>query len=661
MSTPRISRHALWIGRPEGATRWPVLHAGPVSATLDGTDLRSIRVGDVELVQRVYVALRDAPWNTIPAETSDWVVAAGPDSFRVTFRARHRHEDIAFDWIGTISGFHDGVIRYEMDGICRGVFQYSKIGFNVHHALDGSVGRPYRAQTEAGELRGVLPRDIDPQRIANGTLTGMFDPYAELAIEVADGVEAIVALEGDLLELQDHRNWTDGNFKSYATPLALGFPFTSQDGQRIRQVLTVRFAGTPPPAVEHVPELRVGPSLGRWLPALGLGMPSHDGPLTEREVELLGALAPDHLRVDLALRGGAWEAAFDRAVEHARRLGTALELALSANETSGHELAGLAARLMAADVPVARGLVYPLADGVSAFVTTTPAAIVRFVRDELEPVTGPVAFAGGTNQNFSDINRDRPADPVLTGLCMSASPTVHAADDRSIVENLPGLAEMVRFAGEIGAPRTVHVSPVTIATRFGPYPGGPSAPGDLPAAVDVRQASLLGAAWTAGAIAALAVSGAGSATFFETTGWRGVLELAGGPPMPDRFPSVPGQVYPLYHVLADAADWKAGTLRSVALTEPLTVTGFAVEADGAIGALVVNLTPEPQAVRVSGLPGDVALVRTLDEASAMVALDDPGAFRAWPGAEMPVRDGTLWLELGAYAVARVIAGQGRAG
>jgi hypothetical protein len=311
---------------------------------------------------------------------------------------------------------------------------------------------------------------------------------------------------------------------------------------------------------------------------------------------------------------------------------------------------------MAADVPVARVLVYPLADGFSAFVTTTPAPIVRFVRDELEPVIGPVVFAGGTNQNFSDINRDRPTDPVLTGLCVSACPTVHAADDRSIVENLAGLAEMVRFAGEVAAPRSIHVSPVTIATRFGPYPGGPSGPGDLPAPVDVRQASLLGAAWTAGAIAALAAAGAASATFYETTGWRGLLELAGGSPMPDRFPSEPGQVYPLYHVLADAAEWKTATLQALEATAPLTVTGFAVETDdGRAGVLVANVTPEPQRVRLSGLPGTSAQVRVLDEATAMVALHDPGAFRASPGGEAAVRDGELWLELGPYAVARVIA------
>jgi hypothetical protein len=651
-----IARHALWNGRPEAPTRWPLLRAGPVTAELDGTDLRAIRVGDVELVQRIYMALRDAPWNTIPGESADWVVAAGPDSFRVSFTAQHRHEDIAFDWTGIITGTPDGVIRYELDGICRGVFQFSKIGFNVHHALDGTVGRPYRAQTEAGELRGVLPRDIDPQRIENGTLTGMFAPYSEIAIEVVDGLEAVVGIEGDLLELQDHRNWIDGNFKSYATPLALGFPFTSTDGQRIHQVITVRFTGSPPPAVERVPELCVGASTGRWLPALGLGMPSHAEPPTAREVTLLAELAPDHLRVDLPLRPGTWEAVLDRAVGDARSLGAALELAIFANESSEAQLTALADRLRAADAPVARVLAYALSEGFSALVAATPAPVVHLVREALEPVTGPVVFAGGTNQNFSDINRDRPTDPVVTGVCVSACPTVHAADDRSIVENLPGLAEMVRFAGEIAAPRSVHISPVTIATRFGPYPGGPSGPGDLPAAVDVRQASLLGAAWTAGAVAALAASGAASATFYETTGWQGVLEREGGSPMPDRFPSLPGQVYPLYHVLADAAEWKTASLRSVEATAPLTVTGFAVELDGGgVGLVAANVTPGPQRVRLMGLPGATARVRLLDEATAMTALTDPGAFRAASGGEAAVRDGELWLELGPYAVARVIA------
>src|SRR5207244_12399512 len=54
----------------------------------------------------------------------------------------------------------------------------------------------------------------------------------------------------------------------------------------------------------------------------------------------------------------------------------------------------------------------------------------------------------------------------------------------------------------------------------------------------------------------LAEAGADSVTYFETAGWRGVLERADGPPDPDRFSSRPGAAFPLYHVLADLGEWQ---------------------------------------------------------------------------------------------------------
>ncbi len=655
------SRAQLITGRGDLPTPPITLPAGPLRMSLDGVDLRHVSIAGVELVQRVYVAVRDAPWNTIPAVITDLVIEPGVDSCRVRFHARHRHEAIDFEWDGTITGTPEGVIRYELDGVCHGTFQYSKIGFNIHHALAGAVGRRYRAQTgddqATGELRGELPAAIDPQRIVDGSLSGMFAPYREIAIEVVDGTEAVIAIEGDLLELQDHRNWTDANFKSYATPLALGFPFDSTDGQRIRQVLTVRHAGSTPATVDAGDaEVRLGPVSGA-LPRTGFGAASHGRPISDAEAALLRVLRPDHLRADLVLRDDTWSAALDAVIADAQRIGAGLEVAIAANESSGDQLRALATRLAAADVRVDRVLVYPLSDGFSAFVSTTPAAIVRLVRDLLRPSLPDALFAGGTNQNFSDINRDRPSDPAFEGICFSISPTVHAADDSSMVENIEGAREAIAHARtfDAGAPagRSIVVSPVTIATRSGPYPAGPAADGDLPPAVDVRQASLLGAAWTVGELGALAAGGAASVTWYETTGWRGVMETDAGSPMPDRFPSVPGQVFPMWHVFADIAEWRDGRLRSVTLTDPLRVVGLAVETDAGTGLLVANATPVSQRVRVTGLGGDGVAVRVLDDASAAWALIDPLAFRASPGANVPVRGGVAWLALGPYAVARI--------
>ena len=627
------------------------LRAGPVTALLDGADLRHVRIDGVELVQRVYMALRDAPWNTIPGVFANWQISQRADGFLVTFDARHAHEDIDFTWCGRIEGAPDGTIRYELDGTCHGSFKYSKIGFNVHHALDGAVGHAYRAATREGERRGFLPFPIDPQRIVGTTLTGMFEPYRQLAIEVAPGLEAVIALEGDELELQDHRNWTDGNLKSYATPLALGFPFDSTDGRRIRQLLTVGYSGTVPGAApEQPPTIAIGAPIGP-LPAIGFGQPTHGEALSPKEAALIATLRPAHLRVDLALNDPAVATVLASAVEDARAVGAALELAVHANDGSGPALEDLAGTLAVSEVPVARVLVYFLGEGFSAMQGFTPASVVALVRQHLEPARGAVPFAGGTNQNFSDINRDRPSDPAFGGVCFSVSPTVHAADDASIVENLVGQSEVVTMARSFANGTPIAVSPVTIATRFGPYPAGPSAPDDLPAAVDVRQASLLGLAWTVGSLKHLAEAGADSVTYYETSGWRGVVERDGGAP-DGRFPTHPGAVYPMFHAFADVAEWRDGTVLAAPSSRPLAVEALAVDDAAGRHLLVANLVRTPGRVVITGLAGASARVRILDPGSVDFASAAPAAFRA-SGAPMPIHGGRLELAMGPYAVARV--------
>ena len=46
--------------------------------------------------------------------------------------------------------------------------------------------------------------------------------------------------EGDLFEMEDQRNWTDGSFKTYSTPLALLLAEGGEPGQAIRQRVMMR-------------------------------------------------------------------------------------------------------------------------------------------------------------------------------------------------------------------------------------------------------------------------------------------------------------------------------------------------------------------------------------------------------------------------------------
>ena len=89
---------------------------GPLSVVLDGVDLRYVRLGDVEVVRRLYAAVRDRDWNTIFGTPSEIEFDDRGDSFDVRFSVRHVSHDIDFTWKGTIAGDTDGRISYAFAG-----------------------------------------------------------------------------------------------------------------------------------------------------------------------------------------------------------------------------------------------------------------------------------------------------------------------------------------------------------------------------------------------------------------------------------------------------------------------------------------------------------------------------------------------------------------
>lgn len=646
-----LSRYQLWHGRnaPPVATR--ELRAGPLTVLLEDGDLRYIRLDGVEIVRRIYVAVRDEVWNTIPATYSDFSYDVAADHFTVRLRAHHQYQQINVDWAGTIAGTFDGTIRYTMDAVANNAFRYCKIGFNIHHPPQ-EAGRPYRAGGPEGASMGELPVLIEPQRNEGGRLTALFPPYDSLEIDHDDRLTVRFRFEGDLFEMQDHRNWTDGNYKSYGTPLSIPWPMDATTGERFHQVVSVSVAGRPAKAPAAA-EARV--DLGRLtdqsLPPIGFGMASHEAPLSAREADLLRKLRPDHLRVDLYL-GEPWQKVLARGIEAARALDTRLELALFLTDEAEAQLAALARELAAKQPHVARVLVFY---GGKAFTTglgATPGRFVGFAREKLKAEVGMAPFIGGTNQFFAELNRDRPEVDAMDGVVYSINPQVHAADDESLVENLEAQAATIRTARAFSGNLPISVSPITLAARTGPYPAGPPEPGGLPPQVDVRQASLFGAGWTAISVKYLAESAVASITYYETSGWRGVVEVDAGSPMPERFPSSPKSVFPVYHVFRDLADLKDGQLVEATASEPLLVDGLAVRANGATHVVLANLTPKPQAATVGPLQAANFRVRLLDEETAPTAMSDPESFRA-SGTVTSATDGRVRVELPPYAVARI--------
>jgi D-apionolactonase len=630
------------------------LRAGPVTLLLDGIDLRYLRVGDTELVRRVYTAVRDVDWDTVPSELSNYVVDESDSGFRVEFDARHARGDVDFEWHGAITGDASGRVEYLFDGRARSVCPYNRIGICVHHPWRETKGASFRARTPDGEIDGAFPDLIGQQRFVDGAYHALFPAFDRLEVDLASGGRLLLEFEGDLWETEDHRNWTDANFKTYSTPIALGRPTPLEVGEKLRQ----RLAITPlevaarDSAADGPVRLRLGEPTGTRVPPIGLGHDRDKHVPEAREREVLAALSPHHLRVEVRLDQEDWRDALAAGSETARAVDAHLELSLHYLEEHSDELAALADEL-AGRAPVDRVLVVNADSRTATPAETTRPALVEAAREALGGVAADAAFVGGTEVYFTEINRTRPELASWDGVCYSISPQIHAFTDIDVMENLDAQGETVRSAHALAGGKEVVVSPVTMRRRVNFHAAGdppPTPPGALPDSVDVRQSALFGGAWTAGSLKYLSETGASAVTYYETSGWRGVVERVGGVGLPDRFPSVPGEVFPLYHPLADAIEWRGGEVLRCESSDVLSAVGLAVSDGDATRLLVANLTPTALEVSVGPLDGQRTL-RRLNEETAAEAAGDPHAFRErW---EVVAADGELELTLAPYEVVRV--------
>jgi D-apionolactonase len=596
-----------WYGRDEPPQELRWLRAGDLLVALDGADMRYVRLGELELVRRVYVAVRDLNWDTIGDVERETSVEEHERSFVVRSRVRHSRGPIDFVWDGVIEGRENGTISYAVDGRCQSSFQYAKIGICVHHPSRECAGRPYAATTPDGVRRGTLPLAIGPQIFdrEKGYELPLVDPFSALSIELEDGPSLGFAFEGQLFEMEDQRNWTDASFKTASTPAYLGFMHQAERGRKISQ--RVRIVAPAPergigvsvrprsPRARALPTLHVGDALGRPLPPIGFGLPGDGSAHTEREAERVRELRPAHLRADVHADDAP---ALDRALAECVRLGTQAELALHVDPERLDAVAAVSDALHSA--LLARVLVFE--DGAPCTPRATVDAVRRWVRPD-------VPLVGGTNIYFCDINRDRPDVAGLGGIAYSINSQVHAFDELSLVEAVAAHADTVVSARALFPGVPIVVSPVTLRPRFNPVAVAqefaPDEP-ELPWQVDPRQMSEFGAVWTLGSVAALCSSGAASLTYYETAGWRGLFERDAGNPQPALFKSSAGMLFPfdaLFGLLRDARD---AELLMVAVDEPLSTTGLAYRRGEEVKVIIGNLTHEP--LRVSLTPGS----RTVD-------------------------------------------------
>jgi D-apionolactonase len=541
--------------------------------------LRKIARGETEIVRAVYAAVRDENWNTIEPSIEVRSVHVEENEFQVDFDVLCQSAGICFRWSGSIEA-HGPKLTFTFQGEARSSFSKNRIGFCVLHPIRECAGLPCSIQDTGGKWsEAFFPEYISPHQ--------PFKDFQGLRWSPCAGVKSELIFQGDVFENEDQRNWTDASFKTYCTPLAHPFPVSIEAGTKVYQQVTLELESEEPvpPVESKVPEFELGEfEVEVPMPRLGLGMASHGQRLSRMQLQRLKKLRLNHLRVDLRLGQDGWVNEYRLAVEEAVSIGARLEATLFVSDNALQELGQF------------RDLMEPAHVGSCLiFHEKESSTSERWLLIAQEVLHG-VQIVAGTNAYFTELNRSRP--PKGFPAAYSINPQVHAFDDRSLMENLeaqPATVESARQFCEQG----VVLSPITLRPRFNPNATSITMEpeGQLPSAVDRRQRTMVGACWTAGSLAALLpCEGVVSLTYFETTGWRGLMETDLGSPLPAKFDSSPEEIFPLYYVLEFVAGASSVLRLSDHPLDGVSVLGLR-DRDGATRYLLANLEAVPKRIR----------------------------------------------------------------
>lgn len=539
----------------------------------DHGDLRCIRLGDTEIIRRIYMVFQDRNWTSRPWILDDVAIDQNPEGFTVRFTARGTFDASAFSWSCVIEGASDGSITYTVTGSTSESFERNRLGLCVLHPMD-LAGTPVRIEhATGGSEETCFPDAISPDQ--------PFRDIRAMTHEIGPGARARLELTGDVFETEDHRNWSDASYKTYCTPITLPFPVTVEPEGRLEQ--SARLSLTGAHAVDETRastiDIEVFDAIAR-LPRVGLQMSAE--PLTDAHLTALRMLDLDHLRIDLD--AGAGSAEMERVLRGAAVQAGLLDCTLhvAVFDADGAALERLSRVDQELGGIVSCWLIFRSDEKVTT----------RRWTDEARTVLGASAcIGGGTNLYFTELNRQPPDTSDLDVVNFSMNPQVHSFDDRTVIQNAATGMVIAHNAARLAGGARISVSPITLRPRFNPNATDPASDvsnDDLPASVDHRQPTWFTAAWTALSLGYLAGPGTiDSVTYFETVGPRGIMDARTADPYP-------------VHGLLTALVGHTG-VRLCASRDPEACDALILDKDGHSRVIVINMSAQERDVHLTGV------------------------------------------------------------
>ena len=242
-----------------------MLRAGPIHLKLEDGQLRYLRVGDKEIVRRIYFGVRDGNWNTAPPHYTKYAVYKSDDHFTVHLAANCKLAKVDYTWHGVITGSADGKITFEASGIANDDFSSNRLSLCVLFGVPSLAGTQF--ETDGKTPSAVFPPLVSP------TLVGT--QFHSLHYTTGDGLTVTASVTGGpIFDMEDQRNWGDSSWKAYA-PLTYAYPRVDK-GETHSEVVTISVSGNAAadPSPQDPTRMEMGqPVEGAHLPTLGTADP----------------------------------------------------------------------------------------------------------------------------------------------------------------------------------------------------------------------------------------------------------------------------------------------------------------------------------------------------------------------------------------------------
>ncbi len=570
------------------------LQAGAMKMLYEEGSVRYISWNGIEIIRMVYASLRDKAWLTAKPEISGLKVSRNKNGFRLSFEGHYRMNEIDFMAHFDVEASMQGHLIFRMKGKALTTFSRNRIGFCVLHPIDSSSGKTCTLlHPDRTASSHVFPVSVSPQQ--------PFTNVAGMQWMPAENLKAELNFQGDIFETEDQRNWTDASFKTYCTPLELPYPVIISQGTEITQQVELKISGqlqVTGPGSETANTFSITGEAVGIQPEIGIGISSRLQPPSAGEGDIIRNIGFSHLQAALFLHKTHLDLQYARIAEESEKTGLSVELFLFFGDNPVKELESFVVTYHKAPLILKSILI------LSETGKATPDHLIGEVIPLLRREFGHVQVGAGTNCNFAQLNRSMPETTGVDFISFAVHPQEHAADNRSMIENTAGQQYAVKTALQFNGYKPVHVSPLTLQRRFNANVENyesPRAQDEMPSQVDPRQMSLFGAAWTVGSLKYLLEAGAGSITYFETLGERGIMMGDHGSRWPGQFPAKKGMVFPVFHVFRILLVYRGSKIIRCKSNRPLLFDGFAIQKGKWGLVFLANMMHKKQIVHVTGI------------------------------------------------------------